>query len=328
MIDEIYPRLFLEVIPDKLKESCEDFKSLTDGIHRDADVSQIFSKLVRDIYQKDPNSNIGLLYGKYLWPQTLCDYTRGIMTSEDIGSAIYLTERTHRAHGACYYPFMSQDNGVFALSLTFPFKAKVSALQRRFCSEAVFSFSANCIKSIADPDFSPIRVCFDFPEPLYSGEYKLVFGDNVEFDAPLNMMEIDDRYLSKRLATSNPILHQMFLKKSMIGQQEKYYSSTDFEQSAIACMIQHHPKSYSCEDIASRMNISVRGFQQRLQHSGVTFSEISNRTRRELAKVYLVQENRTIDWTTDKLGFQSRSGFSRFFRKEFRSTPSEFLATL
>jgi len=331
MIDEIYPRLFLEVIPEDIKKRCPDFQLLMKGKETEGEISPIFGKLINTIYKQNPNSDIGLQYGKYLWPQTLCDYTRVMMTSNDVGSVLNLTERTHPAHGASYYPFMLNKDKVFSLALTFPYKSYVSPMQRRFCIESVFSFTANGIKSTTELDFKPLFASFDFPEPRYVNEYRAMFGDNLRFNAPLNMIEFDDRYLLKRLSTRNPTLHQLYLKKSRLGHQEKPNETNNvnnsFEQTAIAYMIKHCPESFSCQNLAQHMNISVRGLQQKLKQQGVTFSDICNLTRRELTKIYLIQERQTIDWTTDKLGFESRSGFSRFFKKEFHSTPSDFLAS-
>ena len=326
MIDEIYPRLFLEVIPDEIKKRCPDFQLLMKGKEAEGEISPIFGKLIHAVYKQNPNSDIGLQYGRHLWPQTLCDYTRVMMTSEDVGSVLNLTERTHPTHGASYYPFMLNKNKVFSLALTFPYKAQVSPTQRRFCIEAVFSFTANGIKSTTQLDFKPLRASFDFPEPSYASEYQAIFGDNIRFDAPLNMIEFDEQYLLERLSTRNPTLHQVYLKKSKLDRQGNTEAKNSFEQNAIAYMMEHCPESFSCQNLARQMNLSVRGLQQKLKQQGVTFSEICNLTRRELTKIYLIQEKQTIDWTTDKLGFESRSGFSRFFKKEFKSTPSDFLA--
>jgi len=77
--------------------------------------------------------------------------------------------------------------------------------------------------------------------------------------------------------------------------------------------------------LASRLNISVRGLQKRLSKTGQSFSGISNQCRRELAKTYLIQQQQSVDYTAEQLGFQTNSGFRRFFKTEFNTSPSDFI---
>jgi len=325
MLDEIYPRLFLEIIPEALQIKNSDYQNLINGQKNDQSFSSRYGVLISKVYEYDPNSNIGLQFGKYLWPQTLCDYSRIIVSSSDVRSAFGLINKVHHIHGASYYPFTSIKNGVFSLALCFPFKDVVSANQRRFCIEAVLSYMANALKATTNREFRPLRVCFDFPEPSYLKEYQSLFGGNITFDSPINMIEFDDSYLSTPLSTSSSTLYSMYLKKSSGEWRKKARQEDDFERMVVSCMLNHYPNSFDCSELARRMNLSVRGLQKKLTKHGVTFSQLVNRVRRELTKKYLFQEQLSIDKTADVLGFQSRSGFTRFFKAEFNSTPLEFL---
>jgi AraC-like DNA-binding protein len=73
------------------------------------------------------------------------------------------------------------------------------------------------------------------------------------------------------------------------------------------------------------LNISVRGLQKKLNKHERSFSHIANLARRELAKIYLIQKQQSIDFTAEQLGFQTSSGFRRFFKTEFEMSPAEFL---
>jgi len=325
MLDEIYSRLFLEVIPDTVNSNSSVIRNLINEQTNDKVSGSMYGKMIRTIYERNPDSNIGLQYGKYLWPQTLCDYSRVIVTSCDIGAAFKLIESVHHIHGASYYPFMRVMEGIFSLALTFPFKDCVSADQRRFCIEAVLSYMANALKATTEKDFKPLKVSFDFPEPSYVKEYQSIFGDNIIFNAPINMIEFDVSYLETPLLTSNPTLSKMYLKKSADDWKIKSRGGSDFEAVAVTCMLKNHPESFQCSELAKLMNLSVRGLQKKFTKHGVTFSQLTNRVRRELVKIYLFQEQQGIEKTADKLGFQSRSGFTRFFKTEFNLTPIEYL---
>jgi len=325
MIDEIYPRLFLEILPeDVLNRNVEIRRLLADrGEHQS--IASKYGELIAAVYKYSPGSDIGLKFGEHLWPQALCDYSRGIVTSNDVGAAFKLVQNGFHIHGASYYPFTLLKGRTFSFALTFPFKEQVPANQRRFCTEAVFSYMANTMKVTSDRGFTPYKVCFDFSMPPYMNEYKKLFGNNISFDEPLNMIEFDESYLSKTFSASNEALHKMYLKKNADAWKIKSREQARFEQLAITYMLKNYPRSFHCSELADMMNVSVRGLQKKLTKCDVTFSQLTNRVRKELAKIYLIQGQQSIDKTADNLGFQSRSGFTRFFKAEFNQTPIEYL---
>ena len=87
----------------------------------------------------------------------------------------------------------------------------------------------------------------------------------------------------------------------------------------------HHPHSFNCDTISRILNISPRGLQKKLSKLGTSFSALSSLARIELAKVYLVQQEATLEQTAERLGFQTVSGFRRFFKAEFGITTAEFM---
>ncbi len=93
----------------------------------------------------------------------------------------------------------------------------------------------------------------------------------------------------------------------------------NFEYRAICNIMRHHP-------LADKLNISVRGLQKRLNKHGGSYSHLAHLARRELAKVYLYEDDHNLDYTAEKLGFQSSSGFRKFFKSEFSQTPAEYMS--
>jgi len=324
MLDDIYPRLFLEVIPSTLKKNSPYIKSFLNR-RENGSLSSNYGKLIHEVYKHDPNSNIGLEFGKHLRPAALCDISRVMMTADNINSAFEIVKNVQHTHKACYFPSMRQKSDVYSLSLTFPFKSTVSSTQRRFCTEAVYSFMVNTMKTITNNQFTPIRARFDFPEPKYKEEYSAIFGNDITFNSPLNLIEFDERYLDVCLSSYNPMLNQLYQNKCIDEWQNNERSYDNFEHAVITRMMKNHPETFDCGTLADAMNLSIRGLQKKFTKNETSFSQLSTRVRKELTKVYLIQEQRSIDWTAEKLGFKSRSGFSRFFKVEFNLTPTEFV---
>ncbi|MCY1450977.1 HTH-type transcriptional regulator VirS [compost metagenome] len=82
------------------------------------------------------------------------------------------------------------------------------------------------------------------------------------------------------------------------------------------------------EVVASSMHLSQRTLQRRLQEEGVSFQQLLDDTRRELAEQYLAQPNLTLLEIAYLLGFADPSNFFRAFRRWFDSTPGEYRARL
>lgn len=324
MIDEVYPRLVFELIPDELKQNASiqsDFLSQDCSNLNDF----VYGGLLRSIYKYNDDSDIGLQYGKHLYPSTLCDLSRLLMTADTIGDAIALFLRLHHLLGSSFYPFMIKKDGIALNALIFPFKAQVSSYQRRFVAEAAFSYVVNAIRSAGVENFLPLGARFDYPSPRYHDEYQAVFGNNLQFDAKLNVLEIDADCLSVPLATRDPVLHKVYLNKCS-EQALKSQNNNTFRHNVITCMLDHHPESFTCDSLAQSMNLSVRVMQRKLNKEGLSFLRIVNQTRRELAKIYLLTEEHTLEHTAQKLGFQSREGFLRFFKAQFGMTPVEYVS--
>jgi len=324
MLDDIYPRLLLEIIPEELKLSSLGIQRLILEHNANHDSNAVFGKLIKSIYKAQPNSDIGILYGQCLSPSNLCDFSRILVTAQNLRTAFEVVEKTYFAHGASYYPFISHRKGVTSVSITFPFKTQVHPCQRRFCAEATFSYLINAIKESVDPNFKPLKVFLDYEAPSYTSEYQKIFGENIHFNAPLCLLEFDEKYLYPSLSSYNPALHKMYLNKCLdkLRQTDRLQN---FEYKATCFLLQHHPESFNSKKLATKLNISVRGLQKKLNKQELSFSHIANLARRELAKIYLIQKQQSIDYTAEQLGFQTSSGFRRFFKTEFEVNPAEYL---
>lgn len=322
MLDEIYLRLLVELIPSTVKLTQLDIKRLISQFNEGSQAKTAYAELIKTIYEDNPNSNIGLLFGQHLHPSTLCDLSRAFMTTDNFQQVTKLVELYHFTHGVSYFPSIHIEKGKFSIALTYPYKSITNAFQRRFCAEAVFSYVVNSLRETVAAHIQPTEICFDFAEPTYADDYKC-WHCPARFNQPLAMISFDDQFLLQNLLTRNHVLHPIYLNKSL-DSWRKSERLNDLEYRSICLMMQHHPHAFNSEYLAKMLNISVRGLQKRLSKQGESFSHLSNLARRELSKVYLFQKNHDIEFTAEQLGFQSSSGFRRFFKQEFDQTPAEY----
>lgn len=327
MLDEIYLRLLLEVVSQEPKrDRLLTWESMKEEGRTDRKPNEQFAQVVKSVYAQDINSTLGLRFGQCLLPSQLCDYSRIFITSKNLKEGFEVGQKYFYLLGTCYYPLVMVNDGLVSISLMFPFKKKVSSLQRRFCCETAFSYLVNAIRATVDRDFVPDSVFFDFARPDYVDGYQQMFGEQLNFSAPLNVFQFDAALLEPTLKSHNETLHQMYLSKYLDGMQFMPSNPIDFEYKAISYLLLNHPNSFNSESLASMLNISVRGLQKKLSKSNQSFSGIANLCRKELAKIYLLQDKQCILYAAEQLGFKSVSGFRRFFKTEFNASPIDYIA--
>ena len=80
----------------------------------------------------------------------------------------------------------------------------------------------------------------------------------------------------------------------------------------------------SIHRVASQLGMSRQTLYRRLKSENVTFEEILDAKRRQLAIRYLGMERISVKGAAYKLGFSDPAAFSRAFKRWTGSSPSEF----
>ncbi len=79
----------------------------------------------------------------------------------------------------------------------------------------------------------------------------------------------------------------------------------------------------SVAQIASGLGMNVRTLQRQLDLSGVSFSQVLNEVRRELAQRYVANTRYPLGRVAEQLGYSNLSSFTRWFTTQFGCAPSE-----
>lgn len=324
MIDDIYFRLLVELAPENLKPNHLDAERIFANFGETAESRIAFGKLLQRIYETHPNSDIGLRYGKLLQPHALCELSRAVMTAATFSEGLNTVSDLQHIKGSAYFLSTYQAPTKISLALTFPYKKKVSTVKKRFSTESGFSYLVNFVRETIDPSLNPKHLYLSYDEPHYFKDYEDFFRCPMTFGAPLSQLEFDSSLGSIGLKTSNHVLFNMLMFKcqDIARTTERHW---EFDYRTSTNLMLHHPQSFNCDTISRILNISPRGLQKKLNKLETSFSTLSSLARIELAKVYLVQQETTLEQTAERLGFQTVSGFRRFFKAELGITTAEFL---
>ncbi|MFC5696405.1 AraC family transcriptional regulator [Pseudomonas sp. GCM10022186] len=197
----------------------------------------------------------------------------------------------------------------------------------RQSAEASMAYCLAFCRWMTGRPINPLEIRFQGPAPADLEPYRQVFQAPLRFNAEHCALLFSRADMETPLPTANESLAQ--LHDRFAGDYLVRFSGTRVTHQVrqVLCRLlpQGEPKR---EVVASSMHLSQRTLQRRLQEEGVSFQQLLDDTRRELAEQYLAQPNLTLLEIAYLLGFADPSNFFRAFRRWFDSTPGEYRARL
>lgn len=193
--------------------------------------------------------------------------------------------------------------------------------------EYTFAAVVGRIRINVRPGLSLSRVELVRPLPADPGAYEEVFRAPVFFGADADRVcftrgeweaptEHGDEYLVQLLER-----HATILAERLPGPGGGVVA--DVQQAILEAL----PDNPTAPDIARALHVSTRTLQRKLNGAGVTFSEIAEGVRAELAKEYLSNSAVPIAQVAFLLGFSEQSSFHRAFRRWTGVPPGKWRAT-
>ena len=191
----------------------------------------------------------------------------------------------------------------------------------RQSTELAIGVVFRALRAFLGADWKPRRVCFAHDAPADRSVHERVFGRNVEFGHDFNGIVCARRDLEAPNANADPGLMR-YARHLVEGDPEAGPQRTAARvRELVVALI--GTEECTIDAVAQRLGVDRRTVHRRLAADGETFSRIVDGVRRELALRYLDNRNRTLAEVASLLGFSAPSGFSRWFRREFRETASQ-----
>ena len=78
------------------------------------------------------------------------------------------------------------------------------------------------------------------------------------------------------------------------------------------------------QHLSRLLGLSPRELQHFLSDRGESYSSVVHATRARLAERYLPNERYTLTDVSQRLGFEAPSAFSRWFRQQFGTSPTQW----
>jgi len=171
----------------------------------------------------------------------------------------------------------------------------------------------------------PIKATFAHNRAGDLREARRHFGDGVEFGAAADQMSLDATLLDVPLVNADPFLHDLMLDSCEESLARRPLGPSPLRtrvENAIAPLLPHGKAN--ARTVARRLGLSERTFSRRLKSEGVTFAEVLDELRREMALPLLVARSLPISQIAWLLGFSGASSFSHACRRWTGDSPSGF----
>ena len=159
-------------------------------------------------------------------------------------------------------------------------------------------------------------------------EIRRHFGDVVEFDAATDEICFERELLNAPLLGEDPFLNELMLKsceEAMAGRLSNASPFRTLVENTIAPLLPH--AEVAAKTVARRIGLSERTLSRRLKAEGLTFGEILDGLRRDLAVRHLEERSLPVSQIAWLLGFHGPSSFSHACRRWTGKSPIQHRRT-
>lgn len=167
---------------------------------------------------------------------------------------------------------------------------------------------------------TPVAVYFDWPAPADLAPFEEAFHCPLHFDAGFNGLDFDAADIDADLPGRNRglrDLHDMMIARRIAVFDGALVSLRARDEIAKK-LSGGEPRR---EEIARALNLSDATFTRRLREEGLSFQQLLDETRRDLARDFLANEQISLAEVAFLLDFSDQSSFFRACRRWFDQPP-------
>jgi AraC-like DNA-binding protein len=170
----------------------------------------------------------------------------------------------------------------------------------------------------------PSRVQFMHRREVVAPELATFFGRNVEFGAAADEIVFPIILKSAPVVSADPYLHKLLIAYCEEALSRRGAFGGPFRstvENAIAPLLPHG--KVRAGEIARRLGMSQRTFARRLSSEGVTFSDVLDQLRIDLARRHLGDRNLSVSEIAWLLGYKEVSAFTHSCKRLTGKSPRE-----
>jgi AraC-like DNA-binding protein len=198
--------------------------------------------------------------------------------------------------------------GTFRISLSYAGVARHSDRQQM---EFLVTTLVRVCRGLTRRSLKPMAVCFVHRDSGEASELEKFLGCQIEFGADTDSIVFDRDAAQLHVVTADPYLNEMLLyycKQALAHRRSNFSSVRTRIENAITTLLPHGKPKRNV--VAQRLGMSSRTLARRLTAEGLSFGEILNQLRSDLAKRYLSEGKFSISEVAWFVGYSGVSAFS------------------
>lgn len=234
--------------------------------------------------------------------EKLCHY-------QDIACEGIVTEGRH----------LSANRYALVLHITSP-----AIIYPEYALNSELSIYQSAMRALTGEQVVADEIHFAYPRPLDTREHERIFAPaRIYFDAPETAFILDDHWLDTPVLNANPALFPLFEQHAdaMLAKIRQPNLSARVKQEIITLLKGEEP---TLAVVADRLAMGVRTLQLHLKDEGVTYQQLLDEVRRDLAVRHLREPHLSTTDIAYLLGFSEPSVFFRSFKRWTGQTPGSY----
>ncbi len=286
---------------------------------------EVLLRLLRYVLPHCGNPLFGLQTSQFIQPGSYHVMGYIAMTSNNLGEALSRVSIYEKLVGDMGTTHIEHEPGVVVVRWACRYHEPVV---RRHIIENVLASWTTFARWIADvPEQAPLAVRFEHSAPEDRSllkHYQHIFRCPVYFDQPMSAIVLSPELLSQRLRQPDITLRDTLEQHAQRALQalKSSYSMADQVRSLLRSMLADgSPRK---EFVAEQMGMNVRTLHRKLADEGMSYQQILDDLRFELAQRYLCDSPYSVEEIARKLGFTESRSFIRYFKGHAGQTPGEF----
>lgn len=190
-------------------------------------------------------------------------------------------------------------------------------------ADFVLSIVIGLCRMNAGDGLRPVVVDLKRAAPPDTAPYVEFFGCPIRFSSTENSFVLAAADADRPLETGNREL--VGTLDAILVEQIAALSKEDIVARVRAVLLKELSLGRPSEaEVAKSLHLSRRTLQRKLAEAGVSYQQLVDETRRELALRYVEDKSKSITDITFTLGFSQLSAFTRAFRRWAGVTPSQY----
>jgi AraC-like DNA-binding protein len=194
----------------------------------------------------------------------------------------------------------------------------------RQATDLALGATTGVLRSFLGAHWNPRAVQFAYGAPARDATHRRVFRCRLEFDAPLNALQIATRDLRAPLQSSSHAFQRQARQwiESLAVRARSESAFADDVRRLIVMLLSSG--RCSADRLATFYGVDRRTLHRRLAQSDHSFNSLVSEVRRDLADRRVSESRLSLGEISHALGFDQQSSFSRWFRKEFGVSAAEW----